>query len=372
MIMYVATAKNRHAVGDCFLEMVNQIPKKDDIYVVAPSCYERDEFSDGFYKLIFESFFGNGKIKSKILAIKFSLLIRKELKKHKINKIFIFTEGEWFNIFLYLATLGLHINWYVYIHDPVPHEGEQNRIKFVKKFISKTILKKSKKIFASYNGAKKELMECYDFIDEKNININYLPRMQQMEFPSIKDKMKQMNSFEYDVIFFGRLEKYKGLDSLFESIEVLKRKYSVELKLLIVGSSGPEKVYVKKEMEKLKKSKFIMEYLSSERLAEEISKSKMLVLPYRNATGVLGIQIANYYKKPVITSYVGCFKEYIITGENGISIKDLKPESLADNIYLLLNDKKYYNKIVSNIDRVLEDYFDSSKFSINIFNAIDV
>lgn len=371
MIMYVETAKNRHAIGDCFLEMVNEVPKKDEIYVVAPSCYQRDEFSEGFYKLIFESFFGNGKIKSKILAVKFSLLIRSELKKHKIDKVFIFSEGEWFNIFLYLATIGMGIRWYVYIHDPLSHEGEQKRIKLVKKFISNTIIKKAEKIFASYNGAKEELLEYYDFIDEKNIVINYLPRMKQMEFPRIRDEIKQTDTFEYDVIFFGRLEKYKGLDCLFESIRVLKSKYSVELRLLVVGSSGTEKDYVIKEMDKLHGSKFIKEYLSAEKLAEEIAKSKMAVLPYRNATGTLGIQIANYYRKPVITSYVGSFKEYVIPGENGISIKGLEPESLADNIYLLLTDEEYYKKIVSSIDKVLEEYFNSSKFSLGIFNAID-
>lgn len=370
MIMYILTAKGRHAIGDCFLDMVNQTPEKDKIYVAAPSCYKKSEFSDNFYKLIFENFFGNGKIKSKILAIKFALKIRKELKKHKINKIFVFDECEWFNILLYTFTIGCNTKWYTYIHDPTSHTGEQKRIKIVRKFVFHTIIKKAKKIFVSYNGAKDELLKQYKFIDSKKIDVYYLPRMKQMEFPIIKESINNTKTFKYDVIFYGRLEKYKGLDYLFESITLIKQKYSIDIKLLVIGSSGTEKEFVKKEINKLDKSKYIEEYLSSESLAKEIAQSKIVVLPYKDATGTQVIQIANYYNKPAITSSAGCFKEYVTTGQNGIVMEKLSSENLAENIYLLLNNENYYEKIVSNINKVLEDKFDISKFSTNIFNTI--
>lgn len=371
MILYLLTPKGRHAIGDCFKNMVNSLPEKDKVFLVHGQCYDSKEFVSGFSGVVAENFFQAGRIGSKIKAIGFALKLRMIMKKRNIKQVFIFDECEWFNIFFYYATLGMGLDWNIYIHDPLSHSGERNKIMFVRDFVYKNIVRKSSKIFVSYSRAVGELVKDKEWFSNKDISVRYLPRMKELEFPDIRKKITDKTiDMEYDVAFFGRLEEYKGIDMLLKALSILKDEYKTVCRTIVVGSRGNKKDIVIEYAARNDNVTFIGEYIESRELAEYIAKSRVIVLAYKDATGTQTVQSANYYHKPVIANDVGCFNEYVENGINGFIIKDIDEHSLAEAIYKLSTDNEFYTASTRGIDNKMLKDFDLDEFSSSIFYKI--
>lgn len=369
MMMFVCTAIRRHAIPDCFKGIVNRIDHKDQIFLVVPGCYDLNEFSEDFSCVEQAQFFKEGKIGSKVKAVQFALHLRKIVKENGIGKLFLFAEKEWFNVFLYFALIGIKKDWFLFVHDPVIHTGESRFIKMVDVLVAKLIGKKAKKLFVTYHKGKDELLSKNPELSPSDIEVVYLPRMEEMEFDDLRDNSGDDNE-EYDGIFFGRVEVYKGIDILLESIVFIKEKTGIRINLLIVGGNGTQKDLIRKYAVSNDNIHYVDRYVSSRELATYISKSRLVILPYRDATGTQTVQIANYYKKPVITSTTGCFEEYVKDGINGIRIEDLNCENLAKAIIELLNDKSLVDKMKSEMGSVLADYFDTGHIASQIMGWI--
>lgn len=371
MFMYVLTPKGRHAIGDCYKNMVNSLSRKDNVSLVHGSCYKSAEFSDDFKYKIEENFYRAGRIAGKYKAFLFSMKLKKLIKKNGIKKILIFDECEWFLIFLYYALRKLNLEWYIYIHDPLSHTGEKKGIRFVRDFVYKHIIPRCKVIFVSYTRAIEELRKDRAIFSDKEIIVQYLPRMKELEFDDLRRDMESGKlENEFDIAFFGRLEDYKGIDVLIDALEILKNKYRHEYKTIIVGSRGDRKDIVRQYAKLNSNVTFIDKYIESRELAEYIAKSRVVVLAYRDATGTQTVQVANYYNKPVIANDVGCFNEYVEHGINGFLLNKLNPESLADAINNLMQDKTLYNSICGSIEGKLTASFDLNKFSDDIYRKI--
>ena len=82
-------------------------------------------------------------------------------------------------------------------------------------------------------------------------------------------------------------------------------------------------------------------------MAIYIKKSKVVVLPYKTATGSQTVQISNYYGKPVLATRVGCFNEYVKNDINGIFIEEYSYQALKNSINIVMNkDEKQFSKLI--------------------------
>ena len=90
------------------------------------------------------------------------------------------------------------------------------------------------------------------------------------------------------------------------------------------------------------------EYISKEQIVRLFEKTKLVVLPYTDASQSGVIPIAYAYKKPVIVTDVGSIPETVEDGKTGLIIKPKDVEALANAIVRLLKDDKLRKKMGEN------------------------
>ena len=361
MILSCYFSKERNAMGDLYLNMMNSMPNKNKIALIIPYAYNEDEFSNEFFAKFRETVSSvDNKFLRIILLKRFIWLIKKYFSGNSVSKVYFQIDQFIYNWMI--IKIFSNIKYSVWLHDPVLHEGVSTAERIYRCLSYKTYFNKIDNFIISYNGAKE-----LDRVDKRLCSIrdrfvvSPLPQMPEMEFDEIKNKI---NEIKYDYIFFGRIELYKGLDFL---VDVMSDDRLKSSKLLIVGT-GRDAGRVESIVNKKDNIHFINRYVSNYELAELICASKCVVLPYISATGSQTVSIANYYSRLVIASNVGCFTEYIIDGQNGFIFKVKDKESLVEKLLLVLNtDLEAYK---CGIEKIYNKY-DITKISNSVFEIIN-
>ena len=285
--------------------------------------------------------------------------INKFIKKINPNVIFVLSHHAT-NIIL--ANYLKKYNVVYQVHDPEPHIGTS----FIEKNILQIQLKKfakfCKKIIASAEDVKLKTLRVVNY---KPDDIEVIPLAVLDNY--IDDRIEP-SSEEIDLLYYGKIRKYKGLDTFIEALTMLEKK-GIKPKVKLVGGEDVLEVFPN--------IKYVPDNVSIEGFAENdllisyIKKAKALVLPYHEATGTMAIGQAFYYGTPVIATDVGCFEEYV--GDGGIICKHSNPESLANAIEKYLLDENMQNELSNNAKKVYSEKFTIEsvvKQHINLFERV--
>ncbi len=237
------------------------------------------------------------------------------------------------------------------IHDPFPHSsGEGITLR-----LSRSICYKTVKNFILLNSNQKKEFCFKNNIPESNVFINKLGVYDIISHFAKENRTSSKQS-SCNVLFFGRISKYKGIEYLCKSMTKV-RYYCPDATLTIAGGGS---FYF--DIAKYQKSGFINiinRYISIPELADLLSMSEIVVCPYVDATQSGVIMTAYALKKPVVATNVGGLPEMVENGKTGIIVEPKNSEQLSDAIVELLSNSSKRLKIIENIS---EDYF-LGKFS---------
>ncbi len=142
------------------------------------------------------------------------------------------------------------------------------------------------------------------------------------------------------ILFVGRTEPLKGIDSLLRAMTYLRDR--PDLKLLIVGGdkrSGDELERLKRICQDLgiQDSVTFLELVKQEKLPYYYSAADVCVIPsYYESFGLVALE-SLACGTPVVTTRVGDMENIIEQGKTGYVIEDNAPEQIADRISLLLS-----------------------------------
>ena len=269
--------------------------------------------------------------------------IIKYIKKVNPDVIFILSHHA-SNIIL--ANFLKKYNVVYQVHDPEPHIGTS----FIEKNILQIQLKKfakfCKKIIASAEDVKLKTLRVVNY---KPDDIEVIPLAVLDNY--IDDRIEP-SSEEIDLLYYGKIRKYKGLDTFIEALTMLEKK-GIKPKVKLVG--GEDVLEVFPNIKYVPDNVSIEGFAENELLISYIKKAKALVLPYHEATGTMAIGQAFYYGTPVIATDVGCFEEYV--GDGGIICKHSNPESIASAIEKYLSNEKLQNELSNNAKRIYGEKF---------------
>ena len=216
-------------------------------------------------------------------------------------KVIHFTTAHISNIFLSLLLKPFGIRQIFTIHDLVPHPGK--KAMFINAYNSFVINFLSDEIICFSNQEIKK--------QKKYKKIIYMPLSgfeQYTDKPKIGEKI---------VLFFGRIESYKGLDNLLDLIEK-SLEAGLAYKFIIAGKGSIENI---DEFEKLDNVEVINRFIGDSEVSELFKKATFTILPYDSATQS-GVTILSYsYATPVIAYDVGALGEYIEDKQNGYMVK---------------------------------------------------
>ena len=169
------------------------------------------------------------------------------------------------------------------------------------------------------------------------------------------------------VLFVGRIEPLKGVDTLIQAMSCLQLKEKNRpVHLAIIGGdpgASPEEMTV--EMARLQK---LCDDLSVDQTVVFLGKRDQDKLPYYYSAAQLVVMPSHYESfgmvaleamacgTPVIASEVGGLAYLVRDGETGFTIPDQEPEELCDKISWLLNDRELHETMSARAVEYAQDY----------------
>lgn len=243
----------------------------------------------------------------------------------------------------------------VTIHDPINHSSNNSNITKLSKavtFLNRGIFNKKpddviilSKVFANY------------IISERMVEKEHVHVIPHCIF-SHYSHIGAVEPYKYDssrtnFLFFGRIDKYKGLDVLASAFSKYL-KFDPNATLTIVGS-GDFSLY-KELYNELDNVTVINRWIKDEEVASffQTDRNVILVLPYKDATQSGVIPIAMSECVPVIASNTGGLVEQIddkVTGflfeaNDSIALAEkMKEVSKTDKQAIISNAKKHISRL---------------------------
>lgn len=211
-------------------------------------------------------------------------------------------------------------------HDPNPHTGET----CINKLFSYLGYRSTNELIVltkKYMELVKDKFKKPVFYMKLGLFSNY--RMDDVHAVSVNEKEGNIN-----FLFFGRIEKYKGIDILLEAYA----KICNESTTLTIAGDGDFSEY-KDITENCSNMKLYNRYIQDEEVGQLFStKNTVLVVPYIDATQSGVIPIAVDYLVPIIASDTGGLREQLDDGRIGLFVKPRDVEQLSEIMKTFVTD----------------------------------
>lgn len=349
MKILLVSFSTRGAMGDYFFLLAQELAKKESVILMAPSYFNRKiENAE-----IFRFKMGNSKSASffyllnPVAIIKILKFIKKE-KPDIVHLIF----GEGYPPMLILAPYlkRKKIPLIITIHDPEIHPG--GIIDKINGFLRKFVIKSATGIHIHSELFREKIRKMG--VDDNKIFI-----IPHGSFAPLFEKYKNSNiEKENWILFFGRLEKYKGLEYFIEA----GLKFDNNFKFIIAGPGKLDEKLLDKIKQNSNKFILINKFLSNEEVANLFQKSRVCVLPYIQATQSSVPLISAYFDVPVVATKVGNFVEEIPL-INGALVDPQNSDSLVEGIYKAIGLNPIYPKDreFSNLSNRYVEFYKTTK-----------
>lgn len=225
----------------------------------------------------------------------------------------------WVPCFWYLARGCRKANIHVRIlcHNVVDHETAA-----WKRTLTKLILKQGQSFLVQSQEEQKRLS---NFLPGAKVFIH--PHPVYEHFPRPEAKLPRRAKLE--LLFFGLVRPYKGLDVLIDALGLLKNEC---IHLTVAGEIWGMLEEIEKQIKKLQlqnRVELVPRYVTDQEAAEYFDRADVVVLPYRTATGSGVLGLAYYYCKPVIVSRVGGLADSVDENVTGLIVPPGSSEALA-------------------------------------------
>ncbi len=175
-----------------------------------------------------------------------------------------------------------------------------------------------------------------------------LPREEALEKLGIPDDGKR------NLLFFGLIREYKGLDILLRAFAELGEEY----RLIVAGEPyGPFDKYqeiIDEHPECRERIHLFLHYIKDSEVGKYFSAADLAVLPYRSATQSGISSVSYHFEVPMVVTDVGGLKETIGDKGTGILAKECTPECIREEIEGYFNNPLTAEKCIENIRKEKE------------------
>lgn len=253
------------------------------------------------------------------------------------------------------------------VHDPLPHLDNDSLRESLKRKIFFPFIKN----FIILNNVQRD-----DFIRRyklKKRNV-FVSSMSTYDYLSTRTTLSPpIQKFPTDrsikIIFFGRINQYKGISYLLKAFKKIVTKYP-ETELILAGK-GDLKKYCTEFQDNIT---LINRYIMNDELSNLIVGSDFVVCPYIDATQSGVIMTAFAFAKPVIATDVGGLKEFVEDGITGFIINPMDADQLEIAMEKLITNPDLLSGMSKNIQNKYR-YGDCSweniaKETVKIYNKL--
>lgn len=295
MVPFVATIANTLAVNGRF-----------EIYALVVD-EERMSYSDKLNKNIKVKAINKpnsplGKLLFKIYPIKLYHLLEQEISNIKPD-IVHFMVGEY--LFAnHITKIKAKNTLCLTVHDLHPHERSNQPLKddlIYKEIIYRGYKKCERYIPTLTTSSKSQCRELKVLYPQKNIVFTNFPSLVTEQIKHGTAKVKELSDIKKYILFFGSVDKYKGVDLLISAFCLLEN--NDDMKLVIAGKGQDYDTNGNKNIIRLNR------FIEDEEVGDLFRRASLVVYPYISATMSGVLSIAYYFRKQVLLSDVQFFKE---------------------------------------------------------------
>ena len=224
-----------------------------------------------------------------------------------------------------VATIhGLEFEYYPEAYDPSHLAYLRNG--------TRRVVCSAKKIIVPTNAGKEALIKFYKTDPNKIIVIHHGVNPQvayHHRYPPIDEQY---------ILFVGKIEKKKNVQNIVKAFIVLKEKYKISHKLVLVGSHGFGYHEIKKEIDgTLYKNDIVLTgYISKEEKESFFKYADVFVFPSLYEGFGMPILEAQHRQVPVITSHIPGIME--VAGNGAVFIDPMSVDQLTEAIFEVVSD----------------------------------
>ena len=317
-------------------QLANALAELTPTTVVVPEAVAQDYFSDAVQLIRFRSGFSRSQTRRRLLDPRLWFDLRRKLKEAGAD-LFHLTAPYVGNLPLLLILPSAPL--FYTVHDPQPHRGERLVVRKIDFWVRRRAA-----AFFVHSPAGQETLKKQGFSQPSFV----VPHGDYAFFrrwarPGMRSKKI--------ILFFGRLEPYKGLDLL---LKVLPQFWKQEPQWrVVIAGAGDFQPYQKlcpRDERLILKNRFI----ADEEVAPLFQEAAFVVLPYHEATQSGIIPIAYAFAKPVVATRVGGLPEVVEDGKTGILINPSSPEELLNAMLELARNPSLRRRLGQAAQRKME------------------
>ena len=165
---------------------------------------------------------------------------------------------------------------------------------------------------------------------------------------------KKQNSQNPIILFFGRIDQYKGISVLLQALpKVIEKHPNAILRITGSGNLQAEMPLIERFKENIDLQN---RWIKDEEVRELVEDATFVVLPYTHATQSGVIPLAYAFSKPVVATNVGCLDEQVIEGETGYMCEGSDPVGLAEAMVKMLDNIEQTKQMGHNANKYMKKY----------------
>lgn len=300
LVDFIGVHCGMHYYLDAFKEILESV---DGVKVGIVSNYSLTEDDP----VLLNQYKGN-KLQKMFRALRNLLRLKKFISKHKNDKFIYLTYGNILDPF-FLKIVSQAPYHCVDVHEALA-QNEQSNAKLKKKLAR--IYSRDIRNVISHSSRTNDCLTELGF-QGKRFEVPHFkyvfPRSYDTSNIS-KDVLKAIDPDRVNFLFFGNITYEKGIDMFLEAINALSDEDAAKVNVIVAGKDI-DGVYRNVKIKPDRKVSFFIRHISDDELRFLYQNTDFLVLPYRSTfqSGIL--EMAFYFKKPIIASDIPYFRKML-------------------------------------------------------------
>lgn len=215
------------------------------------------------------------------------------------------------------------------IHDPRYHSGDADSKK-TPQWVTDYGFKQADQLILHGKALAEQVHDIFGFDHEM---LHVIPHINMSEQPTSTNASPREPE---NILFFGRIWAYKGLDYLIEAEPIISARYpNVRI---VIGGYGDDFAQYQSKMVNPDRYEVHNRWITAEDQTTLFQRASIVVLPYTDATQSGVVPVAYAFEKPVVATSVGALPECVEHGKTGLLVPPRDPKSLANAILELLDN----------------------------------